>query len=256
MGRRPTSWVDVLRHRLWYQRIREVFPLPTYTDHWLDRRFAGNHARSSADAPKTFSRLRAGGFPNLTPAGPAGVDVVANVAEAVRGSAELLTSPFWDHIKRPPGIKIVRNLLDAFLDAHSLEQISSRRFDEKFSFDSKQSDKARRLEAMRMTLRHLDTQLDRLTFLLLVERVCDFADVLDARELARSLFDEQLEAFLGNNWIGLHEGHYHDILNAALREGKNVNPGEQWALTYNDASGLIVPSGLPADVPEDQFARG
>ena len=88
--------------KLWYACIRRTFPKETTRDYELDSRFAGNAARSSADRVKIFEKIGRGALPNLTPSGPTGIDVVAEVDRVLPGTGELMTSEFWELVKRPP----------------------------------------------------------------------------------------------------------------------------------------------------------
>lgn len=243
LGRPPTTWPDRLRYRLWYARVREVYPWPAFKDHWLDRRFAGNDVRPSVNAPKTFSRVAKGACLDLTADGPAQVDVVGRVAAEIEGSAELLESAFWTYLKRPPGVEDISYLLDAFLESHELERISTIEFDSRFG-TAGDTPRSKRIASVRLALRKLSMPLERLTFLLLLEREADFGGETTAVEVFRSYFDEHLEYFLDRHAVSLD--YYLEILDAAFYQRKAVEPAQRHSRLRAESSSsrLVVPQRL------------
>lgn len=213
---RRTHWSDKLRHRAWYQRIRKVFPQLQYTNHWLDTQFAGAETRNSGDRVKIFRLVELGQIPTLSEDGPAKVNVVARVEERIPGSAELLETEFWSIVKRPPGPQQTNCRLEAFLDANHLEQVEALEFDERYRI-ARLDERSKRSIAIRLSLKALTSSPKKLTFLALLVRQANFGGQLEALELARSFFDEQLEDFLFEYLDGaLLSAEYPLILDAVL----------------------------------------
>lgn len=182
--------------KLWYASIRRTFPKETTRDYELDSRFAGNAARSSADRVKIFEKISRGAVPNLTPSGPTGIDVVAEVDRVLPGTGELLTSEFWELVKRPPGVRETRRRLEAFLQRKQFHRMNVLDFAGRYYAAQSMDLRSYRCRAIELSLSVLGSRLDKLTFLALLVREADFGGNLDVLDLARSFFDERLEYFL------------------------------------------------------------
>lgn len=227
--------------RIWYKRVRLAFP--RLTNYELDKMFAGNDRRPSADRVRTFERIEKGAVPNLSHKGPAGVDVVALVEQALPGSSELLHSTFWSIVMNPPGPQKCSALLESFIDASGLERIREDAFMLRFANQREGTEKSRRIHALDLALAHLLTPLNRLTLLVLLAREADFEGELLALELARSYFDEHLEWWLEASLHGADFDAYRLVLNRALGENRDLQVGKGRPLSWSTsfASRFTVP---------------